>query len=92
MLQILALNECNRDVTPTDLSSTLQHRAILVGVEPGEKFIRRLLKVVLMILAFVVSVVFGEYYRGLGWLGALIFVVGASMGALGIYLFKTLRN
>jgi ABC-type Fe3+ transport system permease subunit len=59
---------------------------------PGEKFIRRLLKVVLMILAFVVSVVFGEYYRSLGWLGALIFVVGASMGALGIYLFKTLRN
>jgi hypothetical protein len=61
-------------------------------VEPGEKFIRRLLKFVLMILAFIASVVFGEYYRGLGWLGALIFVVGASMGALGIYLFKTLRN
>jgi hypothetical protein len=61
-------------------------------MEPGEKFIRRLLKVALMILAFIVSVVFGEYYRGLGWLGALIFVVGASMGALGIYLFKSLRN
>ena len=61
-------------------------------MEPGEKFIRRLLKVALMILAFIVSVVFGEYYRGLGWLGALIFVVGASMGALGIYLFKSMRN
>jgi len=61
-------------------------------MEPGEKFIRRLLKVVLMILAFIVSIVFGEYYRGLGWLGALIFVVGASMGALGIYLFKSLKN
>jgi hypothetical protein len=61
-------------------------------VEPGEKFIRRLLKFVLMILAFIVSVVFGEYYRDLGWLGALIFVVGASMGALGIYLFKSLRS
>ena len=46
----------------------------------------------LMILAFVVSVVFGEYYRGLGWLGALIFVVGASLGALAIHLFKTLKD
>jgi hypothetical protein len=45
-----------------------------------------------MILAFVVSVVFGEYYRGLGWLGALIFVVGASLGALAIHLFKTLKD
>jgi len=37
-------------------------------MEPGERFIRRVLKVVLMILAFVISIVFGEYYRGLGWL------------------------
>ena len=61
-------------------------------MEPGEKFIKRLLKFVLMILAFVVSIVFGEYYRGLGWLGALIFIVGASVGALAIHLFKTLRD
>ena len=61
-------------------------------MEPGEKFIRRLLKVGLMILAFVVSIVFGEYYRGLGWLGALIFVLGAGMGALAIHLFKSLKN
>ena len=45
-----------------------------------------------MILAFVASVVFGEYYRGMGWLGALIFVVGASLGALAIHLFKALRD
>ena len=61
-------------------------------MEPGEKFIRRLLKVGLMILALVVSIVFGEYYRGLGWLGALIFVLGAGMGALAIHLFKSLKN
>lgn len=61
-------------------------------MEPGEKFIRRVLKFGLMIFAFVVSVVFGEYYHGLGWLGAVIFVIGASMGALGIYLFKSLRD
>jgi Na+/proline symporter len=61
-------------------------------MEPGEKFIRRILTFVLMILAFVISIVFGEYYHGLGWLGVLIFIIGASMGALGIYLFKTLRD
>jgi hypothetical protein len=61
-------------------------------MEPGEKFIRRLLKFGLMIFAFVVSSVFGEYYRGLGWLGALIFVVGAGMGALGIHLFRSLKD
>ena len=61
-------------------------------MDPSEKFIRRLLTFVLMILAFIVSIVFGEYYRGLGWLGVLIFVIGASMGALGIYLFKSLRD
>jgi hypothetical protein len=63
-----------------------------VTVEPAEKFIRRLLKFVLMILAFVVAFVFGEVYRGMGWLGALIFVIGAAMGALGTYLWKSLKN
>lgn len=61
-------------------------------MEPGEKFIRRVLTFALMIFAFVISIVFGEYYHGLGWLGVLIFIIGASMGALGIYLFKTLRD
>jgi hypothetical protein len=61
-------------------------------MEPGEKFIRRLLKLVLMILAFIVAIVFGEFYRGMGWVGVLVFVVGASMGALGMYLLKDLRN
>ena len=69
-----------------------KRRDILGGMEPGEKFVRRLLKFVLMIVAFVVSIVFGEYYHGLGWLGALIFVVGASMGALGTHLFKSLKD
>ena len=61
-------------------------------MEPGEKFIRRLLKFGVMIVAFVVSIVFGEYYRGSGWLGALIFIVGAGLGALVIHLFKSLKN
>ena len=61
-------------------------------MEPGEKFIRRLLKFVFMILAFIVAIVFGEFYRGMGWLGALIFIIGASMGALAMYLLKDLRN
>src|ERR1700722_12332245 len=33
-------------------------------MEPGEKFIRRLLRFVFMILAFIVAIVFGEFYRG----------------------------
>jgi hypothetical protein len=46
-----------------------------------------------MIFAFIVSIVFGEFsYHGLGWLGPLILITGASMGALGIYVFKALRN
>ena len=61
-------------------------------MEQGKKIIRYILKLVLTIFAFIISVVFGEYHRGLGWLGALIFVVGACMGALAIHLFKTLRN
>jgi hypothetical protein len=62
------------------------------GMEPGEKFIRRLLKLVFMILAFVVAIVFGEFSFGMGWLGAVIFIIGASMGALAVYLLKDLRN
>lgn len=45
-----------------------------------------------MIVAFIIAIVFGEFYRGMGWLGALIFVIGAAMGALGTYLFKNFRN
>jgi Na+/proline symporter len=61
-------------------------------MEPAEKLIRRLLTFVFMILAFVVAIVFGEYYRGMGWVGVVIFIIGAAMGALGIHLWKSLRN
>ena len=61
-------------------------------MEPSEKFIRRILMLVFMIVAFIVSIVFGEFYRGMGWLGVLIFLFGAAMGALGVYLFKDLRK
>jgi hypothetical protein len=60
-------------------------------MEPGEKFIRRLLTFDLMILAFVIAIVFDELH-GMGWTGALIFVIGASMGALAMYLFENLRS
>jgi hypothetical protein len=61
-------------------------------MKPAEKFTRSLVKFVLMILAFIIAIVFGEFYRGMGWVGALIFVIGALMGALGMYLLGTLRN
>jgi len=35
---------------------------------------------------------FGEFYRDMRWIRALIFIIGASMGALGMYLLKRLRN
>ena len=60
-----------------------EERIYSCGMEPGENFIRRLLKFVFMVLAFIVAIVFGESYRGMGWIGALIFIIGASMGALG---------
>ncbi len=45
-----------------------------------------------MILAFIIAIVFEEFYRGMGWVGAVIFIIGALMGALGMYLLRTLRN
>ena len=53
-------------------------------MEPGEKFIRRILKFVFMILAFVVAIVFDEFSFLMGWLGVGIFIIGASMGALAL--------
>jgi hypothetical protein len=45
-----------------------------------------------MILAFCVAIVFGELSFGMGWFGVVIFIIGASMGALATYLLKDLRN
>ncbi|HUJ96073.1 MAG TPA: hypothetical protein VLW84_12455 [Terriglobales bacterium] len=45
-------------------------------VEPAEKAARTAVKVVLMVFALAVSIVLGEFYRGLGWTGLVIFVVG----------------
>ncbi len=61
-------------------------------MEPAEKFIRRFLTFILMIVAFVVSFVLGEVSLHMGWLGILIFFVGAAMGAFGVYLWKSLRS
>jgi hypothetical protein len=60
-------------------------------MEPSEKFIRKVLTVALMIVAFIVSTVFGELH-GVGWIGVLIYAVGVSMGALGVYLWKSLKS
>jgi hypothetical protein len=43
------------------------HKSCFARMEPAEKFIRRILKLVLMILAFSVAIVFGEFY--LVWAG-----------------------
>jgi hypothetical protein len=61
-------------------------------MEPGEKFIRRILKFVFMILAFVIALVFDEFSFRMGWPWSGDFIIGASMGALALYLLKDLRN
>jgi hypothetical protein len=40
----------------------------------------------------IIAIVFGEFSFGMGWFGAVIFIIGASMGALAVYLLKDLRN
>jgi hypothetical protein len=42
-----------------------------------------------MILAFIIAIVFGEFYQGMGWVGASIFIIGALMGALAMHLVRT---
>jgi hypothetical protein len=42
-------------------------------MEPGQKAIRRLLRLVLTIFAFIIAVVLGEYsFHGFGWMGPLV--------------------
>jgi len=60
-------------------------------MEPGEKFVRRLLALVVVVVALIVSIVFEEFH-GKGWIGLLIFVIGAAIGGLGIELLKNLRR
>jgi len=61
-------------------------------MEPAEKFIHRFLKFVFVIVALIVAIVFGEFYRGMGWFGVLIFIIGVGMSALALYPFKGLKN
>lgn len=72
--------------------SRLLTRIYSCDMEPGEKFIRRLLKFVFIILAFILAIVFGEVSFGMGWFGAVIFMIGALMGAVAVHLLKDLRN
>ena len=59
-------------------------------MEPAEKVARTTVKDVVMVFAGIVAIVFGEFYRGLGWTGLVIFIVGATAGALAVHLWKTL--
>jgi hypothetical protein len=83
------VDECNDDVTAVGAKD---RRIYSCEMESGEKFIRRILKLVFMILAFVIAILFDEFSFRMGWLGVVIFILGASMGALALYLLKDLRN
>lgn len=86
-LAVVQRCECNPILRQLALRRTAG-RIYSCDMEPGEKFMRRILKFVFMIVAFVIAVVFGEFSFGMGWVGAVIFVIGASMGALAIYLLE----
>ena len=60
-------------------------------MEPSEKFIKRLLKFVFMVAAFIVAIVFEEF-SGKGWVGLSIFAIGATIGGLGHFLLKELKK
>jgi hypothetical protein len=60
-------------------------------MEPGEKFVKHFLKFVFIAAAFIVATVLDEY-AGKGWLGLLIFMVGACIAGLGHLLWKELRK
>jgi hypothetical protein len=60
-------------------------------MEPGERFIKRFLKFILMIAAFVIALVFEEL-SGKGWLGVLIFAIGAVIAGAGHALLKELKK
>jgi hypothetical protein len=60
-------------------------------MEPGEKFVKNLLKLVFIVAAFIVAIVLEEY-SGKGWLGLLIFAVGATVAGLGHFLWKELKK
>jgi hypothetical protein len=61
-------------------------------MKPAEKLTRRLVKTILMILAFTVAFVFGELSLHMGWFGAVIFIAGGLIAAFGEYLWRRLRN
>jgi uncharacterized membrane protein YdbT with pleckstrin-like domain len=61
------------------------------AMEPAERFLRLVFKIVLMILAFIVAFVFGEVGWGMSWFGVMILIVGASISLVGEYLWKLLR-
>jgi hypothetical protein len=62
----MRVNECNGDITTVEAKGD-GLRICSCDMEPGEKFIRGLLKFVFMILVFIIAIVFGEVF--LVWAG-----------------------
>jgi hypothetical protein len=60
-------------------------------MEPGEKFVKRLLKFVLMIALFIIAIIVEEV-AGKGWTGLMIFVMGAVIAGMGHVLWKELKK
>jgi ABC-type Fe3+ transport system permease subunit len=60
-------------------------------MEPGQKFIRRLLIFLFMIPLFIVAFVLDEV-AGKGWAALGIFAIGGVIGGMGHFLWKEFRK
>ena len=62
-------------------------------MESAEKFIQRVLKLIAALFIFIVAFAIGAAFGGVkGLSGVVVFIVAASVGALGLELLKSVRR
>jgi hypothetical protein len=62
-------------------------------MEAAEKFIQRVLKLIAALFVFIIAFAIGVAFGGLkGFSGLIVFIVAASVGALGLELLKSVRR
>jgi hypothetical protein len=70
-----------------------QKRRGRAWMEAAEKFIQRVLKLIAALFVFIIAFAIGVAFGGLkGFSGLIVFIVAASVGALGLELLKSVRR